>query len=59
MSVQLGVDVSDALARLRAFAFLSDRRLADVASDVVARRLRFQPDGSDGPPPNTVPGRDG
>jgi hypothetical protein len=59
MSVQLGVDVSDALARLRAFAFLSDRRLADVASDVVARRLRFHPDGDAGPPPNTIADREG
>lgn len=59
MSVQLGVEISDALARLRAFAFLNDRRLAAVAHDVVARRLRFHADGDAGPPPNTIADRDG
>lgn len=55
-SVQLGITVIDALARLRAYAFVHDRGLAEVAADVVARRLRFSPDeptdndsGSDGP----------
>jgi hypothetical protein len=43
-SVQLGVTVIDALARLRAYAFVHDRGLAEVAADVVARRLRFSPD---------------
>jgi hypothetical protein len=54
-SVQLGVTVIDALARLRAYAFVHDRALPEVAADVVARRLRFSPDepadsdsGSDG-----------
>lgn len=41
ISVQLGVDVGDALARLRARAFALDRPVGDVAADVVARRLRF------------------
>ncbi len=41
VSVQLDVSVADALIRLRAFAFSSDRKLADVAADVVARRLRL------------------
>jgi GAF domain-containing protein len=45
VSVQLGVDVTEALIRLRAHAYLHDQRLADVAADVVARRLRFRPDG--------------
>lgn len=44
VSVQLGVSVADALARLRAHAFATDRQLADVAADVVARRLRFDAD---------------
>jgi hypothetical protein len=44
ISVQLGVDVIDALTRLRAYAYLNNRRLAEVASAVVARRLVFQPD---------------
>lgn len=39
VSVQEGISVAEALIRLRAFAFSSDRLLADVADDVVARRL--------------------
>lgn len=38
---QLGIDVASAFATLRARAFSTDRRLADVARDVVERRLRF------------------
>ncbi len=38
---QLDVPADDALARLRAHAFLHDRPLVEVARDVVARRLRF------------------
>ncbi|MFZ0667094.1 MAG: ANTAR domain-containing protein [Acidimicrobiales bacterium] len=41
VSVQLGVGVGDALARLRARAFALDRSIREVAGDVVARRLRF------------------
>lgn len=41
VSVQKGISVADALIRLRAFAFSSDRLLADVAGDVVARTLRL------------------
>jgi hypothetical protein len=41
VSVQEGVSVTEALIRLRAFAFSSDRLLADVARDVIARRLRL------------------
>jgi hypothetical protein len=44
ITVQLGVSVAVALARLRAYAYANDRRLRDVAADVVARRLRFDPD---------------
>src|SRR5690606_26303931 len=39
--VQLGVSLAAALARLRAYAYADDQSLADVAKDVVARRLRF------------------
>lgn len=42
--VQLGVAPDEALARIRAFAFAHDRRLADVAEDVIARRLVLEPD---------------
>lgn len=44
VAVQLGVSVAQALIRLRAYSFANDQRLADVAHDVVHRRLRF--DGS-------------
>jgi GAF domain-containing protein len=42
--VQLGIPISDALARIRAYAYAENRTLADVARDIVARRLRFHPD---------------
>ncbi len=41
VSSQLEVSVVQALVRLRAYAFSHQRLLADVATDVVARRLRF------------------
>lgn len=41
VSVQLSVGVGEALVRLRAHAFAAARPLADVAADVVARRMRF------------------
>jgi GAF domain len=41
VSVQQGISVTDALIRLRAYAFSSDRLLADVAEDVIARILRL------------------
>ena len=41
VSVQLGVGLAEALVRLRAHAWAADRLLAEVAADVVARRLRF------------------
>jgi len=42
ISVQLDVSVGEALALLRARAFALDRRIGDVAADVVARRMRFE-----------------
>jgi hypothetical protein len=47
VSVQAGIAVEDALARLRAHAFAVERPLHEVASDVVARRLNFRPRLSD------------
>ena len=41
VAVQLGVRVTEALIRLRAPRLRNDRLVADVARDVVARRLRF------------------
>lgn len=54
MSVQLGVGITDAMVRLRAHAYTHDRPLAAVATDIVARRLRFPPDqvADDPPTPN-------
>src|SRR5581483_684091 len=47
ITVQLGVTAAVALTRLRAYAYAHERRLRDVARDVVGRRLRFHPDRSD------------
>jgi hypothetical protein len=44
LTVQLGVTAGEAFARLRAYAYTEERRLADVAGDIVARRLRLHPD---------------
>lgn len=41
ISVQLDVSLAEALVRLRAHAYAQDRSVAQVAADVVARRLRF------------------
>lgn len=37
--VQLGVSLEEAMVRLRAHAYASDRRLSDVARDVVSRKM--------------------
>jgi hypothetical protein len=42
--VDLGVSLTEAMARMRAHAFAADRSLHDVAHDVVHGRLRLQPD---------------
>ena len=49
LTVQLGVSAAVAFARLRAYAYSQDRRLADVAGDIVARRLRLHRDPDGGP----------
>jgi hypothetical protein len=41
VSVQEDISVTEALIRLRAFAYSNDRLLEDVAQDVIARRLRL------------------
>ncbi len=46
VSVQLEVSIQEALLRLRAYAYSSERPLRDIAADVVARRLRFDDDVS-------------
>jgi hypothetical protein len=49
VAVQLGAPVDEALIRLRAFAFSQNRLVADVARDVVNRRLRFTRSGDESP----------
>ena len=44
LTEQLGAGIADAFVRLRAYAYVNDLRLTDVARDIVARRLRFHPD---------------
>jgi hypothetical protein len=44
LTVQPGVTAGEAYARLRAYAYTKDQRLTDVARDIVARRLRLDPD---------------
>jgi len=48
LTVQLGVSAAEAYARLRAYAYGQDRRLAEVAGDIVARRVRLDPDPAPG-----------
>ncbi|MEV0405179.1 GAF and ANTAR domain-containing protein [Actinoallomurus sp. NPDC050550] len=63
VAAQIGASIVDALARLRAYAYAQDQRLGDVVAAVLARRLRFRPNGrSDGGPPDdgrTTGPRDG
>jgi hypothetical protein len=48
--IQLGVSLAESMSRLRAHAYANDRRLGDVARDVVVRRLQFEPDRMSGAP---------
>lgn len=41
---QLDVGPEEALSRMRAHAYTNDRRLRDVADDIIARRLTLEPD---------------
>jgi hypothetical protein len=60
LTEQLGTGIAEAFARLRAYAYATDRQLADVAHDIVTRRLRL--DGADesgvGSGPADAAGRD-
>jgi transcriptional regulator with GAF, ATPase, and Fis domain len=40
--VQLGVTITEAMVRIRAHAYAENRRLSDVAADIIARRLIFE-----------------
>ncbi|MFI5807704.1 ANTAR domain-containing protein [Streptomyces sp. NPDC051561] len=46
IAVRLSVPPAAALARLRAYAYATERPILEVAGDVVARRLLFTPDGA-------------
>jgi hypothetical protein len=50
LAVQLGVGIAEALVRLRAHAFATDRPVTDVAADIVARRLSLGDDRAPGGP---------
>lgn len=49
-SVQLGVPVNDALARIRAHAFANDQTIAAVAADILSRQLRLTDDRNEPEP---------
>lgn len=42
--IQLGIGLTEAMSRLRAYAYSHDRRLNDVAADIVARKLVLEGD---------------
>jgi hypothetical protein len=42
--VQLGVPLAEAVSRIRAYAYARSERLSDVANDIVAGKLVFEPD---------------
>jgi hypothetical protein len=44
LTEQLGIGIAEAFVRLRAYAYARDLRLAELASDIVARRVRLGPD---------------
>jgi hypothetical protein len=48
LAEQLGISVGEALIRLRAHAFATDRRIDDVARSVILRELRFGDDNDQG-----------
>jgi hypothetical protein len=44
--VQLGISLGEAMVRIRAYAYAENRRLGEVAHDIVTRRLRLDSDHS-------------
>jgi hypothetical protein len=56
--VQLGISIGEAMARMRAYAYAENHRLGEVARDIVARQLRFDP-GSLMKAPTTTAARPG
>jgi len=49
VSIQLAIGVTEALVRLRAHAFLTERSIDDVSRDIVDRRLRLDGGSHGGP----------
>ncbi|WP_121005285.1 GAF and ANTAR domain-containing protein [Saccharothrix australiensis] len=56
VSAQADSDLTTAFVRVRAHAYRTGRRLADVAADVLARRLRFPADPDEEPHTGHGPG---
>lgn len=46
VTVQLTVDLAEAMVRIRAYAYANQRPLTDVASDIVSRKIRLEDDRS-------------
>jgi len=44
--IQLKVGLDEAMSRLRAYAYAYERRLGDVAEDIVSRKLTFETEES-------------
>ncbi len=53
LTEQLGVGIAEAFVRLRAYAYAHDKRLSDLASDIVMRRLRLPADQDPSPDGHT------
>jgi hypothetical protein len=47
--IQLGVGLTEAMSRLRAYAYTNERVLSDVAEEIIGGQLRLEPNGA--PPP--------
>ncbi len=44
VTVQLGVTLAEAMARIRAHAYAQDRQLSEVAEDILAGKLVLESD---------------
>ena len=44
VQVQLGIDLAEAMVRLRAYAYAEGRAVSEIARDIVARRLVLESD---------------
>jgi AmiR/NasT family two-component response regulator len=46
VTVQLGVNLAEAMARIRAYAYANQQPITDVARDIVSRKIRLEDDRS-------------